>query len=136
MLRFLVTLADGKTIKLLIARIGLQLAALGVFMFGMCFLLASAFQALILGVGGIYACLIFGFAFVVFAALLFIVGSIVWKRRPRNIVPLAKLGAMTQALEVAKLAIRREPAKAIIAGVVLGAMAEVMAKPPRRRRRE
>jgi hypothetical protein len=134
MIRFLVRLMDGQVIKLLIVRIALQAMAAGVLLFGLLFLLASAFQALVQAVGGVYASLIFGFIFIVLGALLFIMGNIVWKRRPRQLVPLAKLGAMTQALEIAKIAIRREPAKAIIAGVVLGAMAELMAKPPKRRK--
>lgn len=136
MIRFLVRLMDGQVIKLLIVRIALQAMAAAVLLFGLLFLLASAFQALVQAVGGVYASLIFGFLFIVLGAVLFIAGGIVWKRRPRQLVPLAKLGAMTQALEIAKIAIRREPAKAIIAGVVLGAMAELMAKPPQRRKRE
>jgi hypothetical protein len=134
MIRFLVKLMDGQTVKLLAMRLALQAAAAAVILFGLLFLLASAFQALVQAVGGAYASLIFGFAFVILGAILFIVGGIVWKRRPRHLVPLAKLGAMSQALEIAKIAIRREPAKAIIAGVVLGAVAELMAKPPKRRR--
>ncbi len=136
MIRFLVTLADGQTVKLFVARLALQAMAGLVMLFGLLFLLACIFQALAQAIGGVYTSLIFAAVFLVLGLILFIAGGIVWKRRPRHLVPLARLGAMTQALEVAKIAIRREPAKAIIAGVILGAMAEFMAKPPKRRRRD
>ena len=136
MIQFLVRLMDGQTIKLFVARLALQAIAGIVILFGMLFILACIFQVLVQAIGGIYTSLIFGVVFILLGAILFIAGGIIWKRRPRHLVPLAKLGAMTQALEVAKIAIRREPAKAIIAGVVLGAMAELMAKPPKRRRQE
>ena len=136
MLRFLVRLMDGQTVKLFVIRLALQAFAAITILVGLLFLLACIFQALAQAIGGVYTSLIFAVVFILLGALLFIAGGIVWKRRPRHLVPLAKLGAMTQALEVAKIAIRREPAKAIIAGVILGAMAEFMAKPPKRRRRD
>lgn len=128
MFRFLFTLLDGRVVKRLVASLAVQGLAAMVALFAMLFFLAAAFIALVWAIGGLFACLVFGGAFIILAGIMMVAASLIWKTRPKQLAPLARLGAMTEALEVAKVVIRKDPSKAIIAGVILGAMAEFMSK--------
>lgn len=128
MFRFLFTLLDGRIIKRFFASMAVQALAAMVALIALLFFLAAAFQTLVETIGGVHASLVFGGLFIIIAAVMMVVASQIWKSRPKQLVPLARYGVMTEALEVAKVMIRKDPSKAIIAGVVLGAMAEFMAK--------
>lgn len=128
MLRTLFELFDGFTIRHLIERIVLTVVGLGAALVGLVFLLGAAFQALSLLVGPLDSALIFGIVFIIFALGLLGLASVRWNRRPRPMLARARLGVAAEALKLAQTVIRREPTKAVVAALVLGAVTEFTQK--------
>lgn len=124
----LFNLFDGFTLRHLTQRIVLSLAGLGAALVGSGFLLAAVFQTIAAAVGGLDASLICGTVFVVLALMLFGFASFRWNRRPRPLLARARYGVATELLRLAQILIRKDPAKAVIAALVLGAIAEYSQK--------
>lgn len=128
MLRFLFELFDGVTLKRLGARAALSIVALIALLIGLAFLLAAAWQAVAMMLDGLDASLIFAGLFILAAVGLFALGAYQWRRRPRPFITAARYGVAREALAVIGNLLRREPAKMVLAGLVLGAIAEFMQK--------
>lgn len=128
MMRVLFNLLDGITLRYLKRRAALTLIGLVMGSIGLGFLIATIYQAAALGVGDLYAALICGGIFVIFALGLFAIANRQWRRRPRPLLARARYGAATELLTMAQTLIREDPAKAVIAALILGAMTEHLQK--------
>jgi hypothetical protein len=127
-LRVFFNLIDGFSLRRLTQRIVLSLAGLVAGLLGLGFLCAAVFQVVADWLGGLDASLIFGAGFIVIALGLFGLASAVWNRRPRPLVARARLGVVAEALRLAQVVIRKEPSKAVLAALVLGAITEYTQK--------
>ncbi len=129
MLRFLTELFfDGATMRRLGLRVGLGVAAIVVLLIGLVFLLVAAEQAVAAAIGPVYAPLVFAGACVLLSALLYGTGTYAWRSRPRPLAAAARAGVVREGLAVFAALLRREPARLVFAGLVLGALAEYLQK--------
>lgn len=126
MLRVLVELFDGVTLRRLGARIGLAAVALALLLAGLGFLLAAAAEALGAAIGPVHAALALGGGLILVAAALHAVGTYRWRHRRRPLAEAARAGVLREGLAVALALLRRDPAKMVLAGLVLGALAEYL----------
>lgn len=124
----LLELCDGVMLRRFGVRVVLSLVALVALLIGLAFLLSAAYQAVALMLNGLDASLIFAFVFVVAALGLFAFGSRQWRRRPRPMLAAARYGVVREALSLLRTLIRHEPARLVLAGLVLGALAEYFNK--------
>ncbi|MGC9271481.1 hypothetical protein [Acidiphilium sp.] len=132
MLRTLFDLFDGLTLRHLTRRIVFALVALAAALVGFGFLLAAGFLAVAHALGGVVAALIFGASFVFLALGLYGIGRYQWTHRPRPLLARARYSVAAEALRLAQVLILKEPAKAIIAALILGAVTEFTRKPSAR----
>jgi hypothetical protein len=121
-------LIDGFSFRHLTQRILLSLAGLIAGLIGLGFLLAAAFEAVADALGSLDAALIFGAAFIVIALALLGTASMVWNRRPKPLLARARYGVVAELLRLAQTLIRKEPSKAVIAALILGAITEYTQK--------
>lgn len=128
MLRMAFELFDGSTLRRLIIRVVLSVVALGALAVGGVFILGAVFQALSLLVGHLDSALILGALFIVFALMLLGVASLQWNRRPRPLLSRARLGVAMELLKLAQTIVRKEPSKAVVAALILGAVTEYTTK--------
>lgn len=128
MLRVFFNLMDGFSIRHLVTRIVLTLAGAGAGLIGLGFLLSAVFQAIAAALGTLDASLICGTVFVIIGLALVGFGSLQWNRRPRPMLARARLGVAAELLGLAQTLIRREPSKAVIAALILGAVTEYSQK--------
>ena len=128
MLRALFNLFDGTTLRHLRRRVAFGMVGVVMALIGLVFLLAALYQAIALGMGDLYAALICGGGFVVFALGLFAIANRQWRRRPRPLLARARYGVAAELLTMAQTLIREDPAKAVIAALVLGAITEHLQK--------
>ena len=128
MLRVLLNLFDGLTLRYLGRRIALTLVALGVLLFGLCFLLAAVYQAIAGALGTLDASLIFAALFIIAALGLFGAAAWQWRRRPRPLLARARYGVAEELLILVQTLIRKDPTKAVIAALILGAITEHLQK--------
>lgn len=126
MLRVLFTLFDGVTIRHLGIRIVFTVLGLGALLMGLLFLLAAGYQALASVLDALDASLIYAAVFVFFALGCLSFASLQWRRRPRPLLAHARLGVVAEMIAIAQNLIRREPAKAVVAALVLGAITEYL----------
>ncbi|WP_201728859.1 phage holin family protein [Acidocella sp. C78] len=126
MLRVLVELFDGVTLRRLGARIGLAAVALALLLAGLGLLLAAAAEALGAAIGPVHAALALGGGLILVAAALHAVGTYRWRHRRRPVAEAARAGVLREGLAVALALLRRDPAKMVLAGLVLGALAEYL----------
>jgi hypothetical protein len=127
-LRVLFNLFDGFTIRHLTQRIIMTVMGLGVGLIGVGFLLAAAYEAVADELGSLDASLIFAAVFIILGIALFGLASYQWNRRPRPMLARARLGVVAEALAIAQTLIRKDPAKAVFAALVLGAITEYTRK--------
>jgi hypothetical protein len=127
-LRFLIELFDGATMRRLGLRVGLGIAAIVVLLIGLVFLLVAAEQAVAAAIGPVYAPLVFAAACLLLAAVLYGIGAYAWRSRPRPLAAAARAGVLREGLSVLAALLRREPARLVFAGLVLGALAEYLQK--------
>jgi hypothetical protein len=127
-LRVFFNLIDGFSFRYLTQRIALSLAGLVAGLLGLAFLLAAAFRAVADALGAIDASLIFGAAFIVIALGLFGTASMIWNRRPRPMLARARYGVAAEVLRLAQTLIRKDPGKAVLAALILGAITEYTTK--------
>ena len=128
MLRALFGLFDTITLRYLKRRVALTLAGLVMAAIGAGFLIATVYQAIALRLGDLYAALICGGGFVILALGLFTIANRQWRRRPRPLLARARYGVATELLRMAQTLIREDPAKMVIAALVLGAVTEYLQK--------
>lgn len=128
MLRVLFNLFDGFTIRHLTQRIIMTVMGLGVGLIGVGFLLAAAYEAVADELGSLDASLIFAAVFIITGIALFGLASYQWNRRPRPMLARARLGVVAEVLAIAQTLIRKDPAKAVFAALVLGAITEYTRK--------
>lgn len=128
MLRVLFNLFDGFTIRHLTQRIAMSVMGLGVGLIGIGFLIAAAYEAVADALGTLDASLIFAAVFIVLAIALFGLATFRWNRRPRPMLARARLGVVAEAIALAQTLIRKDPAKAVFAALVLGAITEYTRK--------
>lgn len=124
MLKVFFELFDGSTIRRF-AQYGAMAAVAALFgLLALVFAMLTVHAAIALAVGGLYAWLICAGGAFVLAALLFGIGRRRWRRRPRPMLARARYAMATEALSLAGVLLRKEPAKVLIAAMVLGAIAE------------
>ncbi|MBW4035431.1 MULTISPECIES: hypothetical protein [Acidiphilium] len=128
MLRVFFNLIDGFSFRYLTQRIALSLAGLVAGLLGLAFLLAAAFRAVADALGAIDASLIFGAVFIVIALGLFGTASMIWNGRPRPMLARARYGVAAEVLRLAQTLIRKDPSKAVLAALILGAITEYTTK--------
>lgn len=128
MLRVLFNLFDGFTIRHLTQRIIMTVMGFGVGLIGVGFLLAAAYEAVADELGSLDASLIFAAVFIILGIALFGLASYQWNRRPKPMLARARLGVVAEALAIAQTLIRKDPAKAVFAALVLGAITEYTRK--------
>ncbi|MCW8307311.1 hypothetical protein AruPA_09715 [Acidiphilium sp. PA] len=128
MLRVFFNLIDGFSFRYLTQRIVLSLAGLLALLLGAGFLLAAAFRVVADALNVIDAALIFGAGFIVIALGLFGAASMVWNRRPRPMLARARYGVAAEVLRLAQTMIRKDPGKAVLAALILGAITEYTTK--------
>lgn len=128
MLRELFGLFDGITLRYLMRRVVLTVVGLVMASIGAGFLIATVYQAIALRLGDLYAALICGGGFAFLALGLFAVANRQWRRRPRPLLARARYGVATELLRMAQTLIREDPAKAVIAALILGAVTEYLQK--------
>ncbi len=134
MLRVLFNLFDGVSLRYLTQRILLSLAGLVAGLIGLVFLLAAGFKAVANALNPLDAALIFGAAFIVIALVLLGAATMIWQRRPKPLLARARYGVAAELLRLAQTLIRKDPSKAVIAALILGAITEYTQKIPTKRR--
>lgn len=128
MLRFLFELFDGVTLRRLGLRAVLSVVALAALLVGLAFVLAAAYQAVAMMLDDLDASLIFAGLFILAALVLHAAGAYQWRHRPRSTMSAARYGVAREALSLIGNLLRREPARMVMAGLVLGALAEYLQK--------
>ena len=124
MLKVIFELFDGSTIRRF-AQYGALAAVAALFgLLALVFATLTVHAAIALAVGGLYAWLICAGGAFVLAVLLLAIGRRRWRRRPRPMLARARYAMATEALSLARVLLRKEPAKVLIAAMVLGAIAE------------
>lgn len=124
MLKILFELVDGSTIRRF-AQYGALAVLAAIFgLFALVFAIAAIHAAIALAVGGLYAWLICAGGSLFAALLAFLIGRTRWRNRPRPLLARARYAMATEALSLARVLLRKEPAKVLIAAMVLGAIAE------------
>lgn len=124
MLRVLLDLMDGTTLKRLGRRVVLSVVALFVLLLGVIFIAVAAYQAVARMLDGVDAALLIAAVLIVAAVGLFAVGSYQWRNRPKALLAKARYGVAREALSLLQTLIRKEPTKLVLAALVFGALAE------------
>lgn len=124
MVRILFELFDGSTIRRFAQYGALTVLAVIFGVFALVFAIATIHAAITLAVGGLYAWLICAGGSLFAALLVFLIGRRRWRNRPRPLLARARYAMATEALSLARVLLRKEPAKVLVAAMVLGAVAE------------
>jgi len=102
----------------------LSVVAFGCGGIGILLLVAAGFDVAVRAIGLLPTLLAFSAGFLVIALITSMIASYRWRHRPRPLLTAAKLAFITESLAVARGLIAKDPAKLLLAALILGAISE------------